>query len=327
MPVPETELGLLKQPSALPSSRYGRWLRLALSVAVGIGVCLALWRLAQRWNSAEVSIHAAPLIVAAGLLVVANVLQAAGWLYLLERMAGRKVPARPALVLFMAGQLARYLPGKLGVPMVRMAGASRIGVSARLVAGSVGIEVLSWMGIGTLVGCAALLLSTAQPLLLLGTPRCWLWICLGVVISFLLASLWVDRRWLPQWVIRLLRAEGQGPMVPAMMLWVQLVSWIGWWATGILLSMGVGASREIAVAQAGVYILAPILGFLALVAPGGLGVRETVISYALAPHIGPSAALTAAMLARAAGMASEILSWALALVLERMGRVATGTNA
>ena len=76
------------------------------------------------------------------------------------------------------------------------------------------------------------------------------------------------------------------------------------------------AGAEVQLCPAGI-ILAPIIGFLALVAPGGLGVRETVISYALAPQIGASAALAAAVLARAAALVSELAGWLIAMVWER----------
>ena len=81
--------------------------------------------------------------------------------------------------------------------------------------------------------------------------------------------------------------------------------------------MSVGASLAVAIQHASIFILAPILGFLALVAPGGLGVRETIISYALAPSLGASAALAAALLARGVAMASELIGWLLALYWER----------
>ena len=78
-----------------------------------------------------------------------------------------------------------------------------------------------------------------------------------------------------------------------------------------------GSSLDVALGQAVIFLLAPIIGFLALVAPGGLGVRETVISYALAPQVGASTALAAAVLARAAALVSELAGWLIAVLWER----------
>ena len=98
---------------------------------------------------------------------------------------------------------------------------------------------------------------------------------------------------------------------------MQLLAWSGWWVLGILIPLAVGSTLEVAAGQAVIFLVAPIIGFLALVAPGGLGVRETIISYALAPQIGASAALAAAVLARAAALASELAGWLIAVIWER----------
>jgi uncharacterized membrane protein YbhN (UPF0104 family) len=57
------------------------------------------------------------------------------------------------------------------------------------------------------------------------------------------------------------------------------------------------------------FLLAPIAGFLAIVAPAGVGVREAVLCFALAPALGDSKALAVALLARATYVASEIITW------------------
>jgi hypothetical protein len=101
------------------------------------------------------------------------------------------------------------------------------------------------------------------------------------------------------------------------MLGMQLLAWSGWWVLGLLVPLAVGSPLDVAVRYAVIFLLAPIIGFLALVAPGGLGVRETVISYALAPQIGASAALAAAVLARAAALASELAGWLITVIWER----------
>jgi uncharacterized membrane protein YbhN (UPF0104 family) len=97
----------------------------------------------------------------------------------------------------------------------------------------------------------------------------------------------------------------------------QAVSWSGALLQGILLPLAVGASFAQAWPNVGVFLLAPIAGFLALVAPGGLGVREAVLSFALAPQLGPSKALTVALLARATFVVSEVISWGIARWLAR----------
>lgn len=302
-------------PSA--NSRIYRWLRRGLGVVVAAGVILALLRLLRHWDGSEVHVRLLPLALSVAVLLVANVVQALGWKFLLERMAGSTVALRPLLSVFMSGQLARYLPGKVGLPMVRIAGAAKLGVSARLIAASVGIEVAAWIGVGTLVGCTALLCNLSLVSPIPGLDRNWLWLCSILILLGLLAALLLDRNRFPAWMLRVLRAEGQGPFVSLLMISMQLLAWLGWWVLGLLILIALGSSIHVAITQAGIFILAPILGFLAMVAPGGLGVRETAISYALAPHVGASAALSAAVLARAAAIASELLGWLIAVTWER----------
>jgi uncharacterized membrane protein YbhN (UPF0104 family) len=281
------------------------------------GVLLALSRLIRQWDGRSLTIHWGPLAAALVVLVAANVFQGLGWLRLLERMSGRRIAPRPVLSVFMLAQLARYAPGKIGVPMIRIAASAKMGVPPQLVAASVGIDVGTWMGIGAIMGCLALLLSTEQNAGWLHLSNAWLWLALTVLLCGLVASLSLDRNRFPRFVLKLLRAEGKGPFVSMQMVWMQLLSWLGWWMVGILMPLSVGSSLAVAVSHASIFVVAPIVGFLALVAPGGLGVRETVISYALAPSLGAAGALAAALLARGVALGSELLGWLLALCWER----------
>lgn len=291
--------------------------RIALGLLVATGVVLALAHLVRRWDGREVHLSWGPILLSLLVLVAANAFQGLGWLCLLERMSGKKLDVRPVMSVFMLAQLARYAPGKIGVPMIRIAASAKMGVPPQLVAGSVGIDVGTWMGIGALTGCASLLFADNSKAAWVHVAPFWLWVILFTLLMGLLAALLIDRNRFPRFVLRLLRAQGSGPFVSLQMVWMQLFSWLGWWVLGLLMPLSVGSSISFAVTHASVFVLAPIIGFLALVAPGGLGVRETAISYALAPSLGASAALAVALLARGVALASELIGWLLALWWER----------
>ena len=88
------------------------------------------WDLAHRWQRSQVSL-ALPWALASVLpLGLGCLIQGRGWIALIERMTAQRVPHLPALSLYMDSQLARYTPGMVGLPFVRMAGAARLGVSA-----------------------------------------------------------------------------------------------------------------------------------------------------------------------------------------------------
>lgn len=282
-----------------------------------MGVVVALWRVAQHWDTRSIHLRWLPVCLSIAVLSLANYFQALAWKYLLERMAGKHVPIQASFSVFMAGQLARYTPGKVALPMVRIAGAPKLGLPARLIAASVGIEVGTWLGVGALVGFAAMLLHFGPFGDVAGLNRSLLWCGLVATLFGFAVALSVDRNRFPAWFRTLLHAEGRGPFVSGRVVTMQFISWVGWWLLGILAPLSVGASMADAARLSPVFIVAPILGFLAIVAPGGLGVRETVISYALAPHLGASAAFAAAILARATAIASEIIDWALGFAWER----------
>ena len=305
-------------PQPQTPKRLLRWFRLGLAGVVLVGVSLALVRIAERWDGRSIQVHWVPIGLSVGVLTLANYFQALAWKYLLERMAGKPVPLQPSFSVFMAGQLARYTPGKVALPMVRIAGAPKLGLSPRLIAASVGLEVGTWLGVGTLVGFASLLFNLGPFRNVPGISRPLLYCGLGATFLGFAVALGVDRNRLPASLLRLLHAEGQGAFVSIRVVSMQLVSWFGWWLLGVLAPLSVGASLDYAIRLSPVFIVAPIVGFLAVVAPGGLGVRETVISYALAPQLGASAALAAAVLARATAIASEIIGWALGLAWGRL---------
>jgi uncharacterized membrane protein YbhN (UPF0104 family) len=281
---------------------------------------MTLYKLGKDFNPRDIHFRVWPFLVVACVLVGANFAQAMAWVELLERLAHRRLPRISLSSVYCAGQLARYTPGKVALLVVRVAGAKRLGLDPRLVASSVGLEVLSWMTVGMLLGTTALTLSGAE---LQGISQ-WLsryslLVAVSVIVGMLLL-LFVDRSRFPKFALRAIRAEGTGPLLAWSVLAWQAVSWLGCVAQALLLPVSVGAPFEPSLSWIGLFILAPIAGFLAMVAPGGLGVREAILSFALSPSMGPSKALAVALLARGAYILSEIVAWLVARTLERFVR-------
>ena len=78
---------------------------------------------------------------------------------------------------------------------------------------------------------------------------------------------------------------------------------------GYLTSRAIHAPVDVALGSMGFYVLAPVMGFLALAAPGGLGVREAVVSIALSAATSPAAALYAALLSRGTSVIVDFGVW------------------
>jgi uncharacterized membrane protein YbhN (UPF0104 family) len=327
---PTNPVGSLeKGPDAVaskPSSPVGRWGKRVLAVVVAGFVGVTLIRLGRAFEARELSLRIWPLLVLTVLLVLANFAQAFAWARLLDRLVHRRVARRPVCAIYCAGQLARYTPGKVALVLVRVAGAKRLGLDVRIVASSVGIEVLSWMTVGLLIGALALggsrsALGRLGPFLSTYSVP----VAAAIVVGMLVLLL-VDRRRFPAFALRLLGAKGEGPLLSWPVLGWQALSWAGCFAQAWLLPIAVGVDHASAWEHLALFVLAPIAGFLAMVAPGGLGVREAVLSMALAGTMGPSRALAIAVLARTAYVASEIIAWLVARGLDRHGALSTGES-
>lgn len=274
------------------------------------------WDLAHRWQKTRVSLDLLWALLSILPLGLGCLIQARGWIALIERMTARRVPRGPALSLYMDSQLARYTPGMVGLPFVRMAGAARLGVSAVSVGSSVGLEMLSWTAVGGAVGFATLSwLPPSEGLMaLLGA---WaIPIVLGFTAIVIVLSC-VDRARLPAFVVRLLKVEGSGPLVPLSLPLAHVFYWASWAAHGFLLTHAFGGAPSIALSSSGLYALATVGGFVALAAPAGVGVREAILSISLAPALGSAPALAIAVASRAASLAADVCAWA---VLKRWAR-------
>ena len=93
----------------------------------------------------------------------------------------------------------------------------------------------------------------------------------------------VDRRRYPPFVLRVLGVEGEAPLVPRRVPVTHVVYWLTWALHGYLVNRAVGADHASAVAGAGLYVIAPILGFLALIMAsvnifGGFLVTQRMLS-------------------------------------------------
>jgi hypothetical protein len=272
-------------------------------------VAYSAWDLAHRWQKTKVVLDLPWALASILPLGLGCLIQGRGWIALIERMTARRVRRGPALSLYMDSQLARYTPGMVGLPFVRMAGAARLGVSAVSVGSSVGLEMLSWTAVGGGVGFASLLWLPASSGLtaLLGS---W---AIPIVLAFaaiVIVLSCVDRGRLPAFVVRVLKVDGSGPLVPLSLLSAHVFYWASWAAHGFLLTRAFGATPGIALSTSGLYALATVGGFVALAAPAGVGVREAILSISLAPAVGSAPALAIAVASRAASLVADVIAWA-----------------
>jgi hypothetical protein len=306
----------LHQPLMPPADARGNKARLKLLARLVLGgasavfVAVACVRLEGQWQSSKVALDWGWVAASVAPLLLGSFVLAIAWKLVLERMVGRRVPLSPSLLLHFESQMARYTPGKVGMPLVRMAGADKLGVPASTAGYSVLIEAISMIAAGGIVGFALLvgtLGATGNVLSAFGT--------LGVValVGFTLVGIvltLVDRRYLPPAALRLMKAEGSGPLVAWRGMLAHAAYWLTWAVHGYLAARAVGIGSAHALHGAGFYVVAPIAGILALATPSGIGVREAVLSMGLAPFVGPAPAVASAIVSRATSIGVDSLVWA-----------------
>lgn len=295
-----------------------RWLKPATNVLAVVFVALAARSIAKDWRANAVHISVGWACAALVPFFFSCFAQGFAWIALIERMAHRRVPRGPALVNYLASQLARYTPGKVGLPIVRMQGAARLGVPRTLTGISVLIESLSWTATGAVVGFA--LLAVAAPAAGLEWMMRFAVPALVASALGLLVLLAVDRRLYPAKVRFLLGAEGAGPVIPYQLPLIQTGYWGLVAVHGYLMSIALGAPYSAAVAAMGLYVLSSVMGFVVLAAPAGVGVREGIITLGLKPLVGAAPAAAAAIISRAASLIAEVLVWAVVKAVVRDGR-------
>jgi hypothetical protein len=214
------------------------------------------------------------------------------------------------------------MPGKVGLPALRMAGLAAHGVSPKLVGSCVLLEAFCWLASA---GLFSLLVFSVAPQVPLPPPldrpfaaapalAPLLLVSLGLVV---LALVLLDRRRLPAGLLRLSGLAGEGPLAVARLPLGNLAYWGAWWCHGFCLVAGFGVARGDAALAATAFVMAPVVGFLALFAPAGAGVREAVVIALVSPFTGISNSVVIGILSRLLSLAADVAAWLIAVALER----------
>jgi uncharacterized membrane protein YbhN (UPF0104 family) len=241
---------------------------------------------------------------------------------MVEDLGGPAMPARVAIRTYMVANLGRYVPGKLWqiAGLALLAGARGVPAPIATAAAVVG-QAVALAG-ATLVGLLAL--GSAGPDLSRWAPAA-VAATIGVVTVVTVPKLF---RPLLRLLVRWTPGETPGD-VPIGALngfrWLALytLNWGGYALAFWMLVRGLslpGGLIEVGPAFAAAYVL----GYVVLVAPAGLGVREASMVALLAPIMGPSGAALAAVAARVWTTVVEVVPagafWLAGFGRERQGR-------
>lgn len=239
-------------------------------------------------------------------------LSAGLWGRLVFELSGHPIRPLRAVRIFLTANLARYVPGKIWqvASLAVMAKGEGVGAGLATVA-AVGGQVAA-LGAATLVGAGAFFAGGGELVR-------WGWVSVGLVALGVVASaIPTLRRPLSGLWRRLFRVEPPADPVPGgagfALRWLGLyaLNWAVYAAAFWLLawSFGVtGSPLEIGGAFAAAYVM----GYLAVFAPAGLGIRESFLIVFLGPVAGPGPAGALAIASRvwttAVELAAALLVW------------------
>jgi len=300
--------------------------------SVGIGITIAIFwfiltPVIKNWQDAAHQLSLlSPVRVAASVLMFMTfliVFRAMAWRAIVWGF-GYKLPVAPALRIWLTSELARYIPGAIWQVMSRVKLAKPYGIRGSVISTSqvlelsifllanliIAVACLCWLGVKTFPGPAQTWLIAAMCM----TPFLGLLLLPGIFYGTtdrILSQLGkppIARRLGKRQAFLLLAWYGLGLLLQSMAIWLMLSGPLElplskWWVV------------------AGSYCLAWSAGFLAVWAPGGIGVREIVLMGALTiamppalrevlgPDVASAAAITGsiAFLLRAWTILAELL--------------------
>ena len=307
----------------------GRWWVRPAKVVLTVGVTWLILRgagirLAELGTVdwALVRLDAPYLILSVTLLFAAFGIAAALWSRNLAELGERRVGVVEGAAILLIANLGRYVPGKiLALAGVAMLGRRRGLSGAKATVAAVTAHMMHLLAAAAVGGWAVL--WTAD------LPERWI-VAAGLgIVAALAAALYGD--WIGTLSRRILRRAGRTRDMPRPArrnLLLQFPGYVGHWVVlgGAFVCLGRSLGLEIGFAfGTATFAAAYFAGYVFVLAPAGIGIRESALVALLNPAVGLEASLVLAAMQRVWITAGEMLGAAGgALVLRRPAGPAAG---
>ena len=297
------------------------WIRIALVLGIYLAVVFFSWDFVKQTDLQAVrqSTMIWQWLLAATLVELANrFLFAVAWVLLLAALVPRKfLQLRKLFGIFAMSWIARYLPGSGTWMLARVLLADNTGVRRRDLGVATATEAMIQIATLTLLGSVVMSAGGLLP----SSIELDQWVLWAIVLG---ASLSLYPKFLSatsRTVARLLRRPKIAIKQPIPALRILQVALV-FLATSVLSSCGVFFTALAIAPELGphwlqvvfVATLSSLASILAFFAPAGLGVREAVLIFGLAPITGGSTAVLVAVLHRGMSLVWDLVF----LLLTRM---------
>lgn len=312
------------------ATRWKRWKKPAIRAAKLLLGAIIVWMVARALGRAWDDLRSygatlrpsVPWLIGSGVLYLLGLASFGCFFTRIMARSSTPVPIGPAMRAYLVGHLGKYVPGKAMVVLVRVGLVVPYGARAATAAFATLYETLVMMAVGGLVAglvfliwpgppieipigggrmvavpLSILSLGIGLPLLVLAEARIFPKLAMTASVPFP----GVDHSALPRFSGGLL-AEG--------------VAWsvVGWALMGVSLAATIRAIEPGGLPISGwpmamaAVALATVAGFLVAIFPGGLVIREAVLTASLGPMLGAEVAIVAALVLRLVWVVAELVS-------------------
>jgi len=319
-----------------------RWKRLGIGMIKLTIAAIILWgvgrHVSSTWNTLrqqEKPLRFEPAwLVLSGILYLTGLSFSGIFFHQVMRASPSPVRRYPAIRAYLVSHLAKYVPGKAMVVVVRAGMVTPYGAKGVTAAIATFYETLVMMSAGGLIAAASFGLSEdrsdtlyyfndeTNPVALGGPYSQSLIFAAGSLViglGFLVVVLPPVFRRLTRLVATPFGGAGDEtlPRFSGRLLgWGLMWSALCWILLGLSQLAVVRAVSSLSLAEAarlaplviGSVAIATVAGFVVAVLPGGIGVREWVLMAALGPAVGDGVAVASALLLRLVWIAAELIA-------------------
>lgn len=257
------------------------------------------------------------LLISLTLLIPVFLLQAAIWMLIL-RSNGVNLPFRNAFRINALANLARYAPGRVWQVVGTIYLSKTEGITALQAAGSV--VIMQMAALVSAVAVTLLFLSALLPSPPIFGRYLYL-LAVFVLVSLFLAGSPLVQRLINMVLERWGRNRVECTVKPCEGLVFLSLYFVLWVLMGIAFyvfsSSLYPVDRNVMPAFAGVFAGAWVIGYLSIITPGGLGVREGIAAYLLSFYLPLPTATAISLAARVWVTVGELLNAGAALALSK----------
>lgn len=295
--------------------RYLKWIGQILTVLSLVFIVYAVWKLGLDFSNIE-NVPAFVLVLLIGVAgktftVFISSYVWSGWVFF---FAGRKGNRKEAIRVYTKANTGKYLPGNVMHYIERNLFADKMGVGQAKIAASSVIEVISFVLVAfttafffsykqLILAIHTVVSAVGNYMILIGiiAAICLIAGCIIVVIIFRKKVLDVIKDYkMSEFIVRLVFSMfGQAAVLSILgLIFVLLYVYMG----------GTVSGTDVTAIVAG-YIISWVLGFVVPGAPGGIGIRELVLTLLVGAIVGQELVLTIALIHRLITIIGDFLAY------------------